>query len=276
MATQTSSTVLRQLQRRLLDARANTDELFSMVRESAYYERPIPERHRIVFYIGHVEAFDWNLFHERLFALPSPTREYDKLFAFGIDPVDGGLPTDKPEDWPSLGEVRHYVHRLMHAETLAYMFHRLPHAQKIPQPQPAVAADFAENDLVEIPAGRVTLGLPRGAASPFGWDNEFECVSMDVPGFRIQKYMVSNGEFLRFLEAGGYQDRAFWPAEDWEWKERNEIRHPAFWKPAGENWLYRGMFAEMALPRNWPVYVSHAEAGAYARWSRLSLPTEAQ
>jgi len=45
----------------LLDARARTDDVFRVVREEAMYDRPIPERHRIIFYVGHVEAFDWNL-----------------------------------------------------------------------------------------------------------------------------------------------------------------------------------------------------------------------
>ena len=51
------------------------------------YERPIPERHRIVFYVGHLEAFDWNLLHENVLGLKSFHPEFDRLFAFGIDPV---------------------------------------------------------------------------------------------------------------------------------------------------------------------------------------------
>ena len=62
-----------------------------------------------MFYIGHLEAFDRNLFDQRLFDLPARIPTYDQLFAFGIDPVDGGLPTDQPSDWPSLDEVRAYA-----------------------------------------------------------------------------------------------------------------------------------------------------------------------
>ena len=85
---------------RLLDARNRTDELFDIVRDEAMYDRPIPERHRIIFYVGHVEAFDWNLLADRAFGLKPFQRELDRLFAFGIDPVDGGLPSDTPADWP--------------------------------------------------------------------------------------------------------------------------------------------------------------------------------
>jgi len=77
------------LHTRLLDARARTDEVFRAVREEALYDRPIPERHRIIFYVGHVEAFDWNLLAQRAFGLQSFQRTFDHLFAFGIDPVDG-------------------------------------------------------------------------------------------------------------------------------------------------------------------------------------------
>src|SRR6201997_1063032 len=92
---------------RLADARANTDALFSRIAPEALYDRPIPERHRLIFYLGHVEAFDWNLLAEPL-GLTSTNPEFDKLFAFGIDPVGGGLPTDLPGDWPNIARVEKY------------------------------------------------------------------------------------------------------------------------------------------------------------------------
>src|ERR1700757_4949391 len=94
---------------RLGEARAESDSLFDIGKTEALYDRPIPERHRILFYIGHLEAFDWNLLCERLLVVPAFHPEFDRLFAFGIDPVGGGLPTDQPSDWPSLAEVRRYV-----------------------------------------------------------------------------------------------------------------------------------------------------------------------
>src|ERR1700676_779706 len=97
---------------RLLEARTRTDEIFRMVREDALYERPIRERHRIIFYVGHVEAFDWNLLAERAFGLKPFQRQFDQLFSFGIDPVDGGLPSDTPADWPERRDVERYVTRL--------------------------------------------------------------------------------------------------------------------------------------------------------------------
>src|SRR6202012_5415685 len=93
---------------RIAEARAQTDALFEILPPNSFYERPIAERHRLIFYLGHLEAFDWNLLSGPL-ALGTHDAAFDKLFAFGIDPIGGGLPTDKPGDWPSLEAVRGYV-----------------------------------------------------------------------------------------------------------------------------------------------------------------------
>ena len=299
-----------ELLERLSDARVRTDQLFDIIRPESLYDRPIPERHRIIFYVGHLEAFDWNLLSGRLLDLKPFNPELDKLFAFGIDPVGGGLPTDQPSDWPKLQDVCNYVragrealdrglervlstpgsyefspslllnvaieHRLMHAETLAYMFHQVPHDRKVRQPQAAVSeTGLTTPAMIEIPAGKVTLGLRRDG-STFGWDNEYEAHEVDVPGFAIDKYMVTNREFLGFLNAGGYEQPSLWAEPDWEWRTGNNISHPVFWMRSGDRWYWRGMFEDTRLPLDWPVYVSHAEATAYARWAGKALPTEAQ
>src|SRR3974390_3843439 len=100
-----------QLLQAVSDARRRSDALFRLLDPDSFYERPIPERHRIIFYLGHLEAFDWNLLHERALGLKAFHPDFDRLFAFGIDPVGGGLPSDQPPDWPSLSTVQDYVAR---------------------------------------------------------------------------------------------------------------------------------------------------------------------
>jgi ergothioneine biosynthesis protein EgtB len=310
-AVATAVRIRHDLQSRLLDARSRTDELFRIVRESAMCERPIAERHRIIFYVGHVEAFDWNLLASRAFGLRSFHLAFDQLFAFGIDPVGGGLPVDTPSDWPTRDEVERYrhrtreeldhaieralahpeeghphlmqmlevaiEHRLMHAETLAYMLHRLPADKKIRMPEKvAWKAARVKSHLVEIPEGHATLGLQNNNGEEFGWDNEFTAHEVDVPAFAIENHNVTNHDFLRFLQAGGYGNRSLWSHEAWAWREKENIEHPMFWRRDGNLWLYRTMFDEIRLPLEWPVYVSHAEATAYANWLGRKLPTEAQ
>ncbi|WP_345815888.1 SUMF1/EgtB/PvdO family nonheme iron enzyme [Paraburkholderia sp. PREW-6R] len=310
------------LVQRLIDARQVTDALFAIVKPEFLYERPIRERHRIVFYIGHLEAFERNLFDQRLVDLPAFDPHLDQLFAFGIDPVDGGFPTDQPADWPSLDAVREYAsrareqidreldaladsarlassedalvseqllnvaieHRLMHAETLAYMLHQLPIEQKVTHLREPVRTRAepraALSSMVSVPAGSAVLGMPRDSGR-FGWDNEFGELRVEVPAFEIDRHMVTNGAFCEFIEAGGYHEPKWWSEKDWAWKEAEQIGHPAGWtrhEVPGEqaSWTLRTMFDEVPLPLDWPVYVSHAEASAYARWAGKSLPTEAQ
>jgi ergothioneine biosynthesis protein EgtB len=128
---------------------------------------------------------------------------------------------------------------------------------------------------VTIPAGAATLGADR-AATPFGWDNEFGEHRIDVAAFEIDVYNVTNAEFLEFVDAGGYRTRELWSAPGWQWREDEAIAHPAFWVHDGGQWRWRGMFENLELPRSWPVYVSHEEAVAFARWRNRRLPTEAE
>jgi gamma-glutamyl hercynylcysteine S-oxide synthase len=301
-----------ELLRRLEGAREQTDALFALVRPEFLYQRPIAERHRIIFYLGHLEAFDWNLLRERSLGLKSFSAGFDRLFAFGIDPVGGGLPADVESDWPGREDVQGYVrrvrqelnaaadhllttgesgrqefplaqllqvaieHRLMHAETLAYMLHQLPHEQKFP-PRADVQSLSAPvvPRMLEIPAGAAVLGLRRDDPT-FGWDNEFEQHTVQVPAFAIDQFKVTNREFLNFVNAGGYQDQSCWSAAGWDWIQKTGIAHPGFWREHNGRWYQRTMFDEVPLPLDWPAHVSQAEANAYACWAGKSLPTEAQ
>ncbi len=302
---------------RMHESRTRTDALFRLLPPNSFYDRPIPERHRMIFYLGHLEAFDWNLLSEPL-GLSSQTPELDKLFAFGIDPVGTALPSDVPEDWPNIAQIERYntnvrekidhalddsralgvgslvatekllnvaiEHRLMHAETLAYLLHNMPVARKMPHPA-SVADPHPEPKplMVKIPAGVATLGQRKNGEA-FGWDNEFNLTEIFVPGFSIGAFPVTNAEYLKFVQAGGYEESKYWAKEDWEWKRQNQIDHPHFWQRRSGlaasdpdiHWEYRTMFGSIPLPRSWPVFVSHAEASAFCRWAGKKLPTEAQ
>jgi ergothioneine biosynthesis protein EgtB len=169
-------------------------------------------------------------------------------------------------------------HEAMHQETLLYMWHRLPFSQK-KKPAGYQARTVGAPPRVEgidVPAGRVTLGVHREAI-PFGWDNEFPALSADVPAFTIDRHNVTNARFLEFVHAGGYDDDRWWNAEDWQWIRSEGMAHPLFWE-RGDTWYWRGMFDLVPLPPAWPAYVSLAEATAFARWSGAGarLATEAE
>jgi formylglycine-generating enzyme required for sulfatase activity len=263
------------LSRALCQARRQTDELFRLVRPEALYERPIPERHRILFYIGHLEAFDWNLIGRYQFDMAPFHPTFDQLFAFGIDPPPGQLPCDQPSDWPGLHEVETYngrirqeidavlhlapeqllhvaiEHRLMHAETFAYILHQLDYGKKVAQRSRPAESVRQSPAMIEIPAGTAQLGMPNGS---FGWDNEFRALDVEVPAFSVSKYKVTNGEYLEFVRQGAAA--------------------PFFWKESGGAWHYQGMWFEFPLPLDWPVYVTWDEAQAFAKWRGMRLPSE--
>jgi hypothetical protein len=204
------------LQRRRKRGRRPTP--YSVVGGSSL-KRPIAERHRIIFYVGHLEAFDWNLLGQRALGLKSFAKEFDRLFAFGIDPVGGGLPTDVESDWPVLQAVQRYVdrvrteldnavsrvlsdgeigspefpltqllevaieHRLMHAETLAYMLHRLPLQLKIwTKPDARCAGPVAKASWKSRRNGGAQSAAPRRG---FGRDNEYEQHITGLPAFEL-------------------------------------------------------------------------------------------
>ena len=270
--------MLLEAQSRWREAQAASDALWRVLRPEAIYDRPVPERHRLIFYLGHLEAFDWNLLAPAL-ELKSFHPEWDKLFAFGIDPVDGELPSDPPSAWPARDAVAAYnrrvrealdgcishaplerlnvaiEHRWMHVETLSYLFHNLAFDRKLPGPAPAPGrTPLAATPPIHVPAGTATLGRTHGDG--FGWDNEFDQVEVAAEAFEADAHKVTNGDYLAFVAAGAAP--------------------PHFWTRRGDGWAYRGMFAEVALPLDQPVYVTHAEASAYAAWRGRRLPTEAE
>jgi len=188
-------------------------------------------------------------------------------------------------------------HEAMHQETLLYMFHRLPYDLKRPvsmaDSRPALSDARASKGVaatsasVVIPAGDAVLGADRADVT-FGWDNEFDRHVVRVPSFDVDVFPVTNAQFVEFVEAGGYGRRELWDAEGWEWIQREKVTKPAFWvavesspvdaprssAPAARAW--RGMFDAVPLDAQAPVYVSHAEAAAYALWKGRRLMTEAE
>ena len=297
-------------------SRARSRELFDVLTDEAYYSQPIALRHPIVFYEGHLPGFSFNSLMKKALGRPSIDARLEDLFARGIDPHESSAATGAAASaeslWPSRDVVRAFAadadrkiedvlatgeldrpghplldqaeaafciieHEALHHETLLYMWHRLPFALKHRpagyHPQTEGTSPSAE--WIAVPAGRATLGVDRDATR-FGWDNEFPARAEDVAAFDIERHDVTNSRFLEFVEAGGYRDPRWWTEEDWQWVQQEDVSHPLFWEREGDAWRWRAMFELLSLPLSWPVYVSHAEASAFARWRGARLPSEAE
>jgi ergothioneine biosynthesis protein EgtB len=295
--------------------RARSRALFDLLHDEAYYSQPIALRHPIVFYEGHLPAFSFNTLVKRALGGPSIDERLERLFARGIDPHEsagGQAAPDLRSLWPERAAVRAFAeeadravldalrsadldrpgdplldgaeavfaileHEAMHQETLLYMWHRLPFDLKNRPSdyRPRSNGAVPDQEWIEVPGGCATLGVARSAI-PFGWDNEFPAASAQVAPFAIQRHDVTNRAYMAFVDAGGYRDPQWWTPADWAWVAGERVAHPLFWERRGDAWFWRGMFVLVPLPESWPVYVSHAEASAFARWSGGRLPTEAE
>jgi len=290
--------------------RSRSHELFGMIDDAAYHARPISLRHPIVFYDGHLPGFAFNTLVRDALGGSSIDTRLETLFARGIDPEDSGSAgAERTTDgWPSRDEVRAFTmeadrrvvaalqaadmtgrageaigtileHEAMHQETLAYMWHRLPlEAKRRPAGYMPTADDGAgspSHEWIEVPAGCVTLGADRRQLS-FGWDNEFPAVRSNVATFLMERHDVTNARYLDFVDDGGYAEPRWWRPDDWRWVQDEGVECPIFWERENGAWRWRGMFDMLPLPMSWPVYVSQAEASAFACWTGSRLPTEAE
>jgi ergothioneine biosynthesis protein EgtB len=169
-------------------------------------------------------------------------------------------------------------HELMHQETLLYILQQLGGDAKIRPPDVTYSsAAGIRSRAVAVEEGTATLGVAFDDVD-FGWDNEFPRMPVEVPAFSIDSTPVTNEQFHHFVDSGAYHQRAFWTDVDWAWKTRVGLEAPLCWIKQDGGWWYRTMFDRIPLSDagDWPVYVSLAEAQAYARWSGARLPTEAE
>jgi ergothioneine biosynthesis protein EgtB len=317
-STSAASRRVQDIRERFVAAWARTDQIFDFLPSREWNSTPIVWRHPFIFYVGHLPAFSWNQLCGAILKWPSFNPDFDDLFCRGIDPdVDTGechWHPAVPEEWPSPKETLAYrdqvrgalweaidalpllssndvmaqhgrvfqlvlEHEYMHQETLTYMLQQLRPENKR-HPDQFSRYSFARaprSEPVSIPAGKARLGS-RLSDAAFAWDNELEEMIFEVPAFTIDSLPVTNGEFLEFVAAGGYEAARYWRPEDWTWKNLERKSHPAVWTLRDQVWFYRAMFDTFPLDEvsSWPVYVSLAEARAYARWAGKRLPTEAE
>ena len=196
-------------------------------------------------------------------------------------------------------------HEGMHAEALAYTRQTLGYPAPAIQGEPGAAVDGgARPGDVEIPGDKYLIGATKDF--PFVFDNEKWSHEVVLEPFRIARSPVTNGEFLEFVEAGGYRERRFWSHEGWQWREsggspqldksfakffnktlnqpaevgafNDRLDHPVYWqREANGRWLQRIYDRYVPLNENLPiVHLSWYEAEAYCNSSGRRLPTEAE
>lgn len=300
-----------------LDTFNTYESLFDcLASDDAFYIKSISLRHPLIFYYGHTATFFINkLLLTRLISQRVDER-MESIFAVGVDEMSWDDLNDANYSWPKVHEVKAYrdkVHQLVlelidhaplqmpidwdnpwwaiimgieheriHLETSSVLIrqHHLSMVKPSLKWQPnRVSGPVPESQLMNVAAGKVLLGKDK--TSPFyGWDNEYGVHEADISAFKASKYLVSNQEFLEFVNIGGYQKPEYWTEEGQGWLAFSKAQYPTFWRKKPDGWYLRLMTAEAPMPWNWPVEVNYHEAKAFCNWKKLQtgqpvrLPTE--
>ncbi|PSJ16377.1 ergothioneine biosynthesis protein EgtB [Nitrosomonas supralitoralis] len=123
-------------------------------------------------------------------------------------------------------------------------------------------------------AGIVEIGY---AGEGFSYDNESPRHKQYLYPYQLASRLVTNGEYMRFIEEGGYDNPCHWFSEGWEWIKSNNCRHPLYWRHEGGEWKEFTLQGLVPLDFNLPaLHMSFYEASAFAQWSDARLPTEAE
>ena len=283
------------------------ESLFTtLVSEESYIRKSIPLRHPLIFYLGHPATFYVN---KLVLAKLLPARidpQMESTFAVGVDEMSWDDLNEDHYEWPSVEEVMAYrgkvraavlklirelpltlpigwdspfwpivmgiEHERIHLETSSVLIRQqllhLVTPQKEWEPL-RISGEPPENSLISVPGGEVTLGKDFDDAF-YGWDNEYGHHKAEVEEFKASQFLVSNNEFLEFVEAGGYLSDEFWSEEGLGWRNFAEAKHPTFWVWKNE-WHLRLMTEEVEMPWDWPVEVNFHEAKAFCNWKSAQL-----
>jgi 5-histidylcysteine sulfoxide synthase/putative 4-mercaptohistidine N1-methyltranferase len=284
--------------------------------DQAYYTKAIPLRHPLIFYFGHTATFFVNklkfakIIHHRIDA------RMESLLAIGVDEMSWDELDDTQYDWPSVDEVRQYrdqvqavvnelidtlplslpitqespwwvilmgiEHENIHLETTSVLIRQLPldlviHSKHWRHCD--LQSDAPENKLLDVPEGAVFLGKTE-PSDFYGWDNEYGTHHAQIPAFKASKYLVSNAQFLSFVQDWGYREDRFWEEEGKRWKNECGVSHPTFWVPSDDGYRLRTLTEVIPMPMNWPVEINCHEANAFCNWlseksgTKVRLPTE--
>src|SRR5210317_80215 len=288
----------------------------TLVNDHAFYLRAEPLRHPLIFYLGHTAVFYVNKLVVARIIEKRINPHFEAMFAIGVDEMSWDDLNEDNYDWPSVAEVKAYrdqvramvdhvietlplalpidwdnpfwavmmgiEHSRIHLETSSVIIRRLPLDQVRPLPLWEICEESGvapQNQLLPVAGGTVTLGKGRNHAL-YGWDNEFGRHQFHVYDFEASKYLVSNREFMAFVEAGGYRNETCWTKEGWRWLGFSESEQPLFWVKSGSSYRLRTMAREIAMPWDWPVEVNYLEAKAFCNWKAkesglpIRLPSE--
>ena len=290
----------------------------TLASENAFYLRPEPLRQPLIFYLGHTATFYINKLMVAKITNQRINPRFESMFAVGVDEMSWDDLSAAHYDWPTLAEVKAYrdavrgvvdqtirtmpltmpinwdspfwvilmgiEHQRIHLETSSVIIRRLPIGMVRQLPLWSIcpeAGEAPQNKLIAVTGGHVVLGKSKDHPL-YGWDNEFGHQEHDVWDFSASRYLVSNREYLDFVDDRGYEQEEHWTHEGWKWVGYCKARHPLFWIEFSGGYRFRTMAKIIDMPWDWPVEVNYLEAKAFSNWlarktgKPIRLPTEAE
>lgn len=298
------------------------EQLFEcLTNDQAYYERPEPLRHPLIFYYGHTATFFVNKLVTSKIYDSRVDENVESMMAIGVDEMSWDDLDNTDYQWPTVEAVRGFrdkvrvlvnelidtlpltfpidwespfwiivmgiEHERIHLETSSVLIRQLDIKWLKPLPQWKLCTDVGEapeNSLRDVAGREINLGRTHPSET-YGWDNEYGSFSCKVESFKASQYLVSNQEFLMFVEDGGYDCDQWWTEEGIEWRNFKNATHPIFWVEDSNTdigYRYRALYQEINMPLNWPIEINYLEAKAFCNWlssktcKKIRLPTESE
>ena len=295
------------------------ESLFSLInQDEAFVLRPEPLRHPLIFYYGHTAVFYVNKLLLGKFIKQRVNNQIESVCAVGVDEMSWDDLSPDNYQWPSVEAVSEYrdqvkecvselidtmhitlpitqdslawvilmgcEHERIHIETSSVIMRMLDTKYLTPSNVWKNCPDSGSapnNALLSVASQSLILGKPDSNAT-YGWDNEYGQLPVEVNDFSASQYLVSNQEFLQFIDAGGYQRSSYWSEEGQSWLTFSKSKMPRFWRRKNGQYWQRNLTEEVLLPLDWPVEVNFLEAKAFCNWKDsvsddfVRLPTEAE
>jgi 5-histidylcysteine sulfoxide synthase len=183
-------------------------------------------------------------------------------------------------DHPLWALLMGFEHQRIHIETSSMLLRQLP-CDRLERPAgwhyAPSQGEIKPQAMAKLEGGQIALG--KSWSDPdFGWDSDYGALNTRVNPFEASPLMVTNGEFLEFVNQGGYHNPDYWPDESGRWRSQHQPHHPRFWVKGDRGYEYRTIFEQMPLPLDYPVEVNHYEAMAFCWWrgDGYRLMTEAE